>query len=222
MPENWIDNIKFLCFDVDGTLFRHVPAIWEAIQPQIYDQVMKQLTCSREAAADYVTRRYRELGSSTKLLKELGVDSEKFFTQIFENIDLTNHVYRDERLALMMKELSECYVLGIVSNNGQVAVEKKLAAVGLPLDLFGVVVTTYELGVMKPDPAPFLKALELARVAPDNTIYVGDSRENDILGAQAVGMRTAYVGGECTEADLSLPSIYDFERILLQSSSVMY
>ena len=65
---------------------------------------------------------------------------------------------------------------------------------------------------MKPDPDPFLKALELARVSPDEAIYIGDKEETDILGAKAVGMKTIMVWGKSPEADLSIPTIYDLEK----------
>lgn len=41
-------------------------------------------------------------------------------------------------------------------------------------------------GVMKPHPTPFLKAMEAARVDPEDTIIVGDGHP-DIEGAAAVG-----------------------------------
>ena len=51
------------------------------------------------------------------------------------------------------------------------------------------VVTSAEVGAAKPDRRLFDAALELAGCDPADAVYVGDSPENDIAGAAAVGMR---------------------------------
>ena len=211
----WIQSIKFLCFDVDGTLYRDVLAAWEAIQSQIYGTVMEHRKCSLSEAQKYVRRRYQKLGSSTKILNELGIDGQEFFNRSFSAIDLKQYVSPEPKLLRLLNKLRPKYRLGIISNNSRAIVSKKLDAIGIPLNIFDPIVTTYELGVMKPDPDPFLKALELARVSPDEAIYIGDKEETDILGAKAVGMRTIMVWGKSKHADLSIPTIYSLERILL-------
>lgn len=45
----------------------------------------------------------------------------------------------------------------------------------------------------KPDRRFFEHALELAGIAPEEVLFVGDSPEHDIIGAAAVGMRTALI-----------------------------
>lgn len=213
---SWINQIKFLCFDVDGTLYRDVPAAWEAIQSQIYGVVMEHRKCSLAEAEKYIRRRYQKLGSSTKILNELGIDGQEFFNRAFSAIDLKQYVSPEPELLRLLKKLRSKYRLGIISNNSLPVVSKKLDAIGIPLNLFNPIVTTYELGVMKPDPDPFLKALELARVSPDEAVYIGDKEETDILGAKAVGMHTVMVWGQSREADISLPTIYDLEEIFLK------
>ena len=54
-------------------------------------------------------------------------------------------------------------------------------------------ITTYELNAYKPDQAPFLKALEMVGASPEESVYIGDSVENDIMGAKGVGMRAILV-----------------------------
>ena len=71
--------------------------------------------------------------------------------------------------------------------NWDVTVHKHLAELGLT-PYFSSVVTAAESGARKPDPAPFLRALELVGVEPTRALHVGDS-ESDREGARAAGLR---------------------------------
>ena len=94
---------------------------------------------------------------------------------------------------------------------GAVQALESLAARGLPLGLvanwdpslrgqlrlhgldgyFAAVVISAEVGAAKPDPKPFLAALELLGAAPERTVHVGDSAADE-QGALAAGLRFAW------------------------------
>lgn len=211
----WLKKIKFLCFDLDGTLFRQVESSWNAIQEQIYETVIRHRNLSLTKAQEYVKSRYHALGSSTKVLNELGIDGREFFVEAFEKVDLNQLVSKDQRLVDLIDRLRKRYTVGMISNTHRSIAKKKLEAIGLSLDSFRPLVTTYELGVYKPDPAPFLKTLELAGVSAEESVFIGDSIENDILGAKGVGMHTVLVWSNSAESDLSIECIYDLERAFL-------
>jgi putative hydrolase of the HAD superfamily len=75
----------------------------------------------------------------------------------------------------------------VVVSNWDCSLADVLADAGL-LELVDAVVSSAEAGAAKPDPAPFRRALELAGVAPGEALHVGDSAENDVAGARAVGI----------------------------------
>jgi len=54
-------------------------------------------------------------------------------------------------------------------------------------------VRSEDVGKKKPDPAPYLKACELAGCGPDEVLFVGDNPVDDIAGAQHLGMRTVWI-----------------------------
>jgi HAD superfamily hydrolase (TIGR01549 family) len=54
---------------------------------------------------------------------------------------------------------------------------------------FDAVVVSGELGVRKPDPAPFHAALSALGVEPSRAAHVGDHPPDDEVGARAAGMR---------------------------------
>jgi HAD superfamily hydrolase (TIGR01509 family) len=74
-----------------------------------------------------------------------------------------------------------------VVSNWDVGLREQLRELGLR-DV--PVVTSAEVGMPKPDPAVFRRALELLEVRPERALHVGDS-DSDEAGARAAGMRFA-------------------------------
>jgi putative hydrolase of the HAD superfamily len=77
-------------------------------------------------------------------------------------------------------------LLGVVRNWG-ISLHDVLRATGLQA-MLDAVVTSAEVGHSKPDPAIFAAALERARVRPEEAVHIGDSLEEDVLGARAAGI----------------------------------
>lgn len=61
---------------------------------------------------------------------------------------------------------------------------------GLPADL---IVTSAEWDVAKPDPFFFRRVIDTAPGQPEEIVYVGDHRDNDVVPAKAAGLRTAHL-----------------------------
>ncbi len=77
-------------------------------------------------------------------------------------------------------------VLGVISNaDGRVAAA--LARSGIA-DAFATIVDSHHVGVEKPDPRIFRIALDACRVAPEESLFVGDLYEIDVVGARAAGI----------------------------------
>jgi putative hydrolase of the HAD superfamily len=81
--------------------------------------------------------------------------------------------------------------LGLVSDAGADDVESwprsPLAA------RFDVAVFSFAIGVRKPDPRPYQRALQALDVAPSDAIFVGDGGSDEHRGARALGLRTVLV-----------------------------
>ncbi len=60
---------------------------------------------------------------------------------------------------------------------------------------------SHELGIEKPDPRIFQAALTKLGVTPDEALMVGDSLENDVLGARAAGIDAIQIVREGTVSD---------------------
>jgi len=95
-------------------------------------------------------------------------------------------LYHDARQCL--SDLREKgFFIGIAGNQPASA-KATLLSFGLDADL---ITTSAELGVDKPAPEFFRRILELSGMTAAETLYVGDRVDNDVVPANAFGMKTA-------------------------------
>lgn len=79
-----------------------------------------------------------------------------------------------------------------VVSNWDCSLSGVLADLGIA-EHFEVVVTSAQVGVPKPDPAPFHAALATLEVAPEGVVHCGDEPAVDGDGARAAGIRAVIV-----------------------------
>lgn len=86
------------------------------------------------------------------------------------------------------------YDVGLITNGGEAGQRAKLERLGIS-DAFDATVFCHPSdGVEpKPDPEPFERALDALDARPECTLYVGDQHAADVVGAQNVGLQTAWV-----------------------------
>ena len=119
----------------------------------------------------------------------------------------------------VLERLAARHHLGIVSNfYGNL--DSVLASEGLR-ELFSTVMDSSVVGVVKPDPAIFLKALAELGCAPADAVMVGDSVPRDMRGAEGLGMRHVLIGDlsrpACCPKAMRARSVADLESVLSKS-----
>jgi putative hydrolase of the HAD superfamily len=70
-------------------------------------------------------------------------------------------------------------------------------------ELLDGAISSAEAGAPKPDPAIFTSALELAGCEPSEALHVGDTREEDVVGARAAGIRVLLLDRGDGDGDIS-------------------
>jgi putative hydrolase of the HAD superfamily len=91
----------------------------------------------------------------------------------------------------------------VVVSNWDVSLHDVLERLALAR-LMDAILTSAEAGVRKPSPAIFEQALALAGAAPERAVHIGDSLEEDVAGARAVGVRPVLIS---RDGSLSPPGI---------------
>ena len=86
------------------------------------------------------------------------------------------------------------FTLGLVTNGPVALQQNKIDQVGIG-PLFAVIVISGQVGVHKPDPRVFQRALDQLACEGGQAWFVGDHPYNDVLGAAGVGIKPIWLAG---------------------------
>jgi HAD superfamily hydrolase (TIGR01549 family) len=129
-------------------------------------------------------------------------------------------LYADARPSLATLKRQGLFI-GIAGNQPPTA-KAALESFGLDAHL---ITTSAELGVSKPSADFFRQILDLCSFRPEETAYVGDRVDNDIIPAQAAGMTAIFIErgpfgrvharrGDAAGADICVKSLSDISEAL--------
>ena len=107
--------------------------------------------------------------------------------------EFMKYVRIDKHTKSALEKLHGKYKLGIVSNFAiPECVDKLLKEHGLEA-FFDVVVVSGAVNKRKPSPEIFERALEKLGVNAEDTVFVGDTVDADVIGAKAAGMKAVFI-----------------------------
>jgi putative hydrolase of the HAD superfamily len=140
-----------------------------------------------------------------ELPKEIKLEITKIIASSVRNLRWV--LYEDVTSVLeSLKNMG--YRLGVISN--------LYAGRGLLDSLLDLAVTAEDVGAKKPNPLIFSAALKQAKVKAEDSIYVGDQYEIDIVGARNAGIRPILIDryNVVLPNETDCPVIRSFEEIL--------
>ncbi|MFV3287674.1 HAD family hydrolase [Pseudomonas sp. NY11955] len=198
-------SIKLITFDLDDTLWDTAPVIasaevvlrdWlEANAPILGGVPVEHLFAIRERLVQAepglkhrisaLRRRVlfhalEEAGYSEKHAQELANEGFEVFLHARHQVEIFPEVQP------VLEILRHHYTLGVVTNGNA-----DVSRLGLA-DYFRFALCAEDLGIGKPDPAPFLEALRRAEVNASAAVHIGDHPGDDIAGAQRAGLRAVW------------------------------
>jgi putative hydrolase of the HAD superfamily len=101
-----------------------------------------------------------------------------------------------------LRELRERGLRLVAVSNWDCSLPAVLERCGLG-ELLDGAVSSAVAGARKPDPAIFEPALALAGCEPDEALHVGDTPEEDVVGARAAGIRPLLLGRGGNRGEIS-------------------
>jgi HAD superfamily hydrolase (TIGR01509 family) len=194
--------------DAMGTLVEMDPP-WEHLRTAVPDEVDDERLVEAVKAEMRYYRAHAHEGRDPASLAELRercaqVLSDQLGTgvRVDQLIDAVRfHPYPDVESALESMRRRDLAL--VVVSNWDCALPSVLEEIGLASHLDGVV-SSAAAGARKPDPAIFEAALEIAGCEAEEAIHVGDTPEEDLLGARAASISALII-------DRDLPSAADVD-----------
>ncbi len=200
-----ITGIRAISFDGDGTLWdfeevmRHslhqVLTELEQIDPEAAHllDIDKMIEVRQRVAEEFKGRTANlediRFQAFRETLKDIGRPDDTLVSHLnkvylqhrFEDIELFEDVLPT------LNALRPKYTLGLLSNGNSYPERCGLDGI------FQFVVFSQDYGVAKPDPRLFQIALEKAQCSRKEFLHVGDSLENDVIGAMKAGIRGVWL-----------------------------
>lgn len=239
-------RLETILFDMGGTLIEFENSSWDVLNQRCtrkgYD-FLKEQNAIEAGYQDFVDSLRREFEkrwtASEKTLQEIDFESAVFSVLKKLDLNLTDGNKKEfmiryyqpvtEQITLIPGAVETLKLfkdknlkVGLLSNTifpGRFHTEE-LKRFGLDsyLDL---ALFSSEVGFKKPHPHMFCTALEKLSVVPHSALFVGDRLEEDIEGAQKVGMKAVLKvkdGEDCSTSivpDAKINSLTELPRVVL-------
>jgi 2-haloalkanoic acid dehalogenase type II len=223
---NEIFGIKAISFDADGTLWdfekvmrhslHHVLRELEKLDSDAADMLdVEKMIEIRNRVADKMKGKVTNLEdirleAFRQTLRDIGRPNDALASHLnqvylkhrFEDIKLFNDVLP------ALRALRGKYTLGILSNGNSYPERCGLEG------MFQFVVFSQDYGVEKPNPRLFQIAVEKAGCAKQHFLHVGDSLQDDVMGAINVGIKCVWLNRKRVKNNLDFKIDHEISSLL--------
>ena len=201
--------IKAVFFDIDDTLYDTSGFAKLARKAALNAMIDAGLPLSHDEAYKLLREIIKEKGSNYD--KHLNVLTKRVFGEekpllialgmiTYHNVKFALLRLFPETMSTLIHLKAQGYHLGVISNGLTIKQYEKLVRLGLH-HFFDSVVTSQEAGVEKPDIAIFQMAMERMGCKAENSVMIGNSFNDDILGAVNAGMSAVFLTPELEESE---------------------
>lgn len=224
---------RSVLFDLDDTLFdhshatRHALAVLQAGEPalrawtaaelerrhgELLEELHREVLSGRlsiEAAREVRFRRLLNAAASVGLARRRSAALARLYRQSYE--EGWRAVPGANELLAALKQAGVSIV--VVTNNLTAEQRAKLAGCGLDVHVDHLI-TSEDVGVMKPHARIFDVALAAAGVTAHEAVMIGDAWHIDVAGARAAGLRAVWLNRlGAASPDPSVPELRALEPL---------
>lgn len=215
-------DIRAVLFDLDFTLAKPGPDLGPEgyqrmgrrfgleLDPALYKEARVAAVEGLQKHPDFRHDEEIWVAFTERIIRGMGGNSDRAYELAVEMTRAWEHAHNfdlfDDAIPVLEALRGHGLRLGIVSNTGR-DVDEFLAHHNLRFD---AALSSKVHGKVKPHPTIFRAVLERLDVEPENAAMVGDSPEDDLEGARALGIRAFLVDREGIHPDAPdrLPDLF--------------
>jgi putative hydrolase of the HAD superfamily len=193
-------SFKAVIFDLDDTLYNEFLFVKSGFKVVAkYLASLNQVNFSESEILEQLLIELSENGRGkvfNNLIIKLNLSEEKYLSTLiflYRN-HIPNEIKLDPKMKLLLEKLiSDRKRLGVITDGIYVTQKNKtdILLKNLPIEF---IIHTDALGqkLWKPSPEPFKVALNLLKLDPNETVYIGDNPTKDFKGAKIAQMKTIW------------------------------
>jgi HAD superfamily hydrolase (TIGR01509 family) len=163
-------GVRFVYFDVHGTLVRYYQRAFTDAGEELGVPADKVETSFWRHNDDICSGKIGFEGFNAAIASELNVASFDWRKFYMRNIEVIPGV------ADLVKWAGENYEIGILSNNMPGLIDELRSRGVIPEADYKIVIDSYKVGIIKPDPKIYQMAIELAGLTPQEILLIDDTR----------------------------------------------
>ena len=220
--------IKGVIFDLDNTLLDFMKMKEFAVKAAVKGMIEAGLMVNEDDSYTEIVTIYEQLGWENQKVfdvfieKQLGHVEHKYLAAgivAYRRAREANLMAYPNVNKTLMALAKSGIKLGVVSDAPSREAWMRIYYLNL-YHFFDVVITFDDTGERKPSEKPIKMSVKALGLAPEDTIMVGDWPERDVVGAQKIGMKTAFArygdtfGTVNSGADWDLNHIYQLVMII--------
>ena len=188
-PKGWLPPGSESCFGEKspGYSQESFERVWNRIMMKYYQKFLDRELSFEEQQHSRMRELFDNPGMSPKTAGEL-------FTRYLDLYEASWETYEDV-VPFLTWCVSHNHPVSVLTDGSQKQQNRKLELTGLA-PYFTYVFTAEEEKRTKPDPLFFTGVCEKLSAKPSDTIYIGDNREKDALGASQAGLTGIWLDRE--------------------------
>lgn len=221
-------NLKAVFFDADGTLvdheecerlalvhlFRYIGIDYRDEFQRVFRPLDAELWTSAARGECPVRREDIPTYRFKVLFERLGIK--------FGDFARANDLFKEGLAATASltagaeEAVAALHAMGLtlcVVTNGLISLQRPRVANSKIGKYISQIIVSEEVGAFKPNPLIFTTLLERLCLAPENVIMVGDSLQNDILGAKNAGIKSVWYNPGRVKNDTEITPDYEIHNL---------